>query len=74
VNGYQKHAAQYAVRGLWKYVGDRAVRIDPAGKYWEPLKTAERLGWCKWTGDRCVLTPSGVSLAVEYITPAEAAD
>lgn len=74
MNGYQKSAAKGAVWALWKNFGDRPVRIDPRGKYQQPLKNAEKLGWCKWSGDRCALTTAGVQLANEYVLAGEAAD
>jgi hypothetical protein len=75
MNGYEKLAAKAAVRLLWRHFGNRAVKIDPKGKYWKPLRHAERLGWAWWPADgRCALTPAGVSLATEYVSVGEAAD
>ncbi len=75
MNGYERHDAMAAVRTIWTHFGNRAVRIDPKGKFWKPLKHAERLGWAWWPGDdRCALTPAGVGLATEYGSAGEAAD
>lgn len=62
----RKAAALYTMRTLWQNFGNRPVLIDPRGKHWAPLRDAETLGWTRWSGEHCWLTPAGVEQVVAY--------
>lgn len=57
----ERAEARYVIGQVWKNFGNRAFRVDPGGKHIEPLRAAERRGWCWFPGkDRCALTDAGV--------------
>lgn len=57
----ERAEARYVIGQVWKNFGNRAFRVDPKGKHFEPLRAAERRGWCWFPGkDRCALTAAGV--------------
>jgi hypothetical protein len=63
----QRRQAEAVTVVAFRNFGNRAFRVDPRGKHWNPLKDAEKLGLAWWPGrDRCALTPQGAELATQY--------
>jgi hypothetical protein len=64
-----RQAALAVLLMAYKNFGTRSFLVDPKGKHWQPLRDAERYGWCWFQGDRCALTPSGLEQVEGYRRP-----
>jgi hypothetical protein len=55
-----RQAALAVLFKAWSTYQTRSFVVDPKGRNFEPLKIAEKLGWCWWSGGRCGITAEGL--------------